>query len=177
MPKPILRIIMWGTRQQARFVRNFTAGMPELADLTGDEQAKEVITRAIDRAPIATTDMINSLKYRRTASGIFQIYFGDPVSSKTVTTQFGKTWPVGMVYPLAQDRGYARHRIHTSWIDERVRSNYQEDGQDRWITVTEWHPFLSPAMREVQGLAKKTATKEINKLFRKSVKKSGALTK
>jgi hypothetical protein len=173
MPKPILQVIMVGTKQQMAFVKNFTAGMPELADLTGVEQAKEVITRAIDRAPIATGDMINSLKYRQTASGIFQIYFGDPVTSKKNVLGY----PVGMVYPLAQDRGYARHRIHTSWIDERVRSNYQENGTDRWITVSEWHPFLSPAIREVEGLTKKTATTEINKLFKRSVEKSGALTK
>jgi hypothetical protein len=182
MAKPILQIYMHGVGEQKEFIKNFTAGMPEVADWSGEQQAKEIITRAIDRAPIATGYMINSLKWKQfkgegVGRAIFRIFFGEPVHSRKVTTQFGKTYYTGQVYPLAQDRGYARHRIHTSWIDEHVRPQYQENGEDRWITVSEFHPFLTPAAMEVQGMTKGIINKQINKLFKRAARRSNAYMK
>lgn len=157
------QIFLKGTKQSMNFFTSIAKGLPEVKDKGGKNIAKSIAVSAIRRAPVGTGDLQGSIKYRRGPQlGYWRVYVGSPVYNK----------PRGRIYPLVQDRGYARHWIHTSMIDERIRSKYQVGGEDRFIAVESFSPYMTPALREIQGRSSKMIIKELKQLFENAAKRS-----
>ena len=138
-----------------------------MVDKSAEDTAWRLANLAKKKAPYASGDLMESIKFKKLKNALWQVYVGTPLYNE----------PRGRTYPFMQERGFARHRIHTSMINEKIRARFQIDGQDRIITVSKFTPFMYPALMQTRGDSEKIITKRINQLIDKAARKSNAYMK
>ena len=161
------QMIMRGTKETASFFKSFSKGQTKMIDKSAEDIAWRFANLAKKKAPYASGDLMESIKFRKMKTGLWRVYIGTPVYNE----------PRGRTYPFMQERGFARHRIHTSMINEKIRAKFQIDGQDRVITVGKSTPFMYPALMQMRGEPKKIITKRIKQLVDKAARQSHAYMK
>jgi hypothetical protein len=141
------KIIVVGTKAGATFFRSLPNGMKRGANLSNKAIAKELEKSMKRFAPEST----GRLKNKITAEKIKGTRADYQVVIKPIPRWGSRASALAKkVYPIAQERGFEPHWIHTAMMPAEVRGKYQDDqGRDRFIKVRKSTPFALPAFLEM----------------------------
>lgn len=173
-------IALQGTRLSEKTVAAFVRKLPIVAKIIGKLTIKEIAIQVQERAkgfaPVASGSLKAAIRSKKNGTNSYIVYV------KRISPWGGKKSRVAAkVYPIAQERGYRPHKIHTSMIKKSIRGRYEPEGHSRVITVGKgsgkskgFTPYLLPALREAtapNSKSRKTAFGKFNYHTKKEVAK------
>ena len=140
-----------------------------MVDKSAEDTAWRLANLAKKKAPYASGDLMESIKFKKLKNALWQVYIGTPLHNK----------PKGRTYPFMQERGYKEHLVPVGRLDPKARTRYGLDDVSPYVKlkVRRFTPFMYPALMQTRGDSEKIITKRINQLIDKAARKSNAYMK
>lgn len=155
-----------GDINMAELIRTLPIAAMEGAQNGAAKVAEIIANRAKMFAPKETRALVNAITWGKTGQNSYGVFLNEIPDWGARGSAKAR-----LVYPIAQERSYARHRIHVDMMPESARDKYRWNFPSGFLWVSGFTPFMVPAFATSMNQQNAAIIKQSDKAFNKYIKR------